>query len=53
MMTEREGTKNIPVILYSMLEPKNLPKDLPPNVVFVPKVYNTDDLIEQIRSLTS
>jgi hypothetical protein len=53
LLLKRDGTKNIPIILYSMLEqPKNLPKNLPSNVAFVPKVHNTDDLIEQIRSLT-
>jgi DNA-binding NarL/FixJ family response regulator len=53
LLHEREETKSIPVILYSMLEPKNLPRDLPRNVVFVSKVYNIDDLIEQIHSLAS
>lgn len=53
LLHEREETKSIPVILYSMLEPKNLPRDLPHNVVFVSKVYNIDDLIEKIHSLAS
>lgn len=55
LLAEKQETKDLPVILYSMLDEKALHTelgDLPDHIVFLPKRSKTDKLIDMIDSLT-
>ncbi len=55
LLAQRDDTKNIPVILYTVLEASDLNKELPDssgNVVHVPKSSEAWPLVEKIKDFS-
>ena len=56
ILSNLDETKNVPVILYTVQNLQDLErdlKDMPPNVLFLPKEANIDPLIERIDELVA